>query len=591
MAKRRVFTFVFVLLTIFMVVGVLALIGAWVLVMRGPSVPDHATLVLRIGGDLVETRPSDVIGQITGGTRAQTVRSYVETLRRAKSDPRIESVLIVPTHFESPFWGKVQEIRDAILDFRKSGKRISAYLEQGGDREYYLATAAERIYLLPTSSIDVTGIATYELFLKGSLDKIGAQADFEKIGDYKTAPNQLTQTTYTPAHRQMSEWLTLDMYDQLVRGIAEGRKKNVDQVRALVDEGPFLAEEALRAGLVDRLSYEDQLDDHGAVSKSGTVEGDVYARARRGRLTARNAPRVAVIYIAGIINSGESGFDPLNGDVAGSVNLVKAIRAARADDNVRAIVVRIDSPGGSSVASDVIWRELVVTRDEKPGRPLVASMSDLAASGGYYVAVAAPQIVAQPATLTGSIGIFGGKFVMAGTYEKVGANVETIAIGRNAAIESPERPFTESEREELREHIRDFYNGFIQKVAQSRKMPAARVEQLAEGRVWTGAQARANGLVDALGGLDRAIALAKEKAGIAADTEVELVTYPARKTLAELLIEQLTGAGNDRQLEAILSLVGGLRNAERRAIGLLTAPARLFNPGEPLALMPIGFLR
>jgi protease-4 len=218
-------------------------------------------------------------------------------------------------------------------------------------------------------------------------------------------------------------------------------------------------------------------------------------------------------------------------------------------------------------------------------------MSDLAASGGYYVAVAAPQIVAQPATLTGSIGIFGGKFVMAGTYDKVGANVETIAIGRNAAIESPERPFTESEREELREHIRSFYNSFIQKVAQSRKMPAARVEQLAEGRVWTGAQARANGLVDALGGLDRAIALAKEKAGIAADTEVELVTYPARKTLAELLIEQLTGAGNDRQLEAVLSLVGGLRNAERRAIGLLTAPGRLFNPGEPLALMPIGFLR
>jgi protease-4 len=589
MAMPRLFKFLLLFIPIFFLVGLLAIIAAWTLVLRGPGIPDDSTLILRIGGELVETPPNDVIGQVTGGARAQTVRSYVDALRRAKNDPRIASVLIVPSHFESPFWGKVQEIRDAVLDFRKSGKRISAYLEHGGDREYYLATAADRIYLLPTSSIDVTGVATYEVFLKGTLDKIGAQADFEKIGDYKTAPNQLTQTTFTPPHRQMSEWLTRDMYDQLVRGIAEGRRKNIEEVRALVDEGPFLADQALRAGLVDTLAYEDQLDDHGAVSKSGTVEGNVYARARRS-LAARNAPRMAVIYVTGIINTGDSGFDPLNGDVAGSANLVKAIRAARADENVRAIIVRIDSPGGSSIASDVIWRELAVTRDEKPGRPLVASMSDLAASGGYYVAMAAPQIVAQPATLTGSIGIFGGKFVTGGTFDKLGANIEAISIGKNAAIESPERPFTDSEREELRTHIRSFYNGFVQKVAQSRKLAVGRVEQLAEGRVWTGAQARQHGLVDALGGLDRAIALAKEKAGIAPDAEVEVVSYPPRKTLAELLVEQLTNGGDSR-LEAALSLMGGLRNAERRAIGLLAAPARLFNPGEPLALMPVSFLR
>jgi protease-4 len=294
--------------------------------------------------------------------------------------------------------------------------------------------------------------------------------------------------------------------------------------------------------------------------------------------------------VSGIINSGESGFDPLNGAVAGSVGLVKAIRSARADDNVRAIVVRIDSPGGSSIASDVIWRELTVTKNEKPSRPLVASMSDLAASGGYYVAMAAPQIVAQPATLTGSIGIYGGKFITGGAFEKVGANIESVIIGRNAGIESPDRPFTDSERQKLREHIRDFYDSFVQKVSASRKMPAARVEQLAQGRVWTGAQARENGLVDALGGLDRAIALAKERAGISPETEVEVVTYPARKSLAELLMEQLSGAPNDRQIEALISIVSGLRTAERRALGVLTAPARLFNPGEPLALMPMSFL-
>jgi protease-4 len=590
MAKRRLFKFLLSLVALFFVVGVLAIVGAWMAVSRGPSVPDHSTLILRIGGELVETPPNDVLGQLTGCARAQTVRGYIEALRRAKVDPRIDSVLIVPTPVQSPYWGKVQEIRDAVLDFRKSGKRISAYLEYAGEREYYLASAAEKIYLVPTSSLDVTGIATYEVFLKGTLDRIGAQADFEKIGDYKTAPNQLTQTTFTPPHREMTESLTRDMYEQLVRGIAESRKKKVEDVRALIDEGPFLARDAHRAGLVDALAYEDQLDDHGAVSKSGTVEGEIYGRTRR-RLVPRGAPRVAVLYVSGIINSGDSGFDPLNGDVAGSLGLVKAIRSARADDNVRAIVVRIDSPGGSSIASDVIWRELTITKNEKPSRPVVASMSDLAASGGYYVAMAASQIVAQPATLTGSIGIYGGKFITGGAFEKVGANIESVIIGRNAGLESPERPFTDSERQKLREQIREFYDGFLQKVAASRKMPVERVQQLAQGRVWTGAQARDNGLVDALGGLDRAIALAKERAGISAETEVEVVSYPARKSLAELLLEQLSGSPNDRQVDAIMTMVSGLRTAERRALGILTAPARLFNPGEPLALMPVSFLR
>ena len=227
----------------------LAVIGAWMVALRGPSVPDHSTLVLRIGGELVETPPDDVLGQMTGGARVETVRGYVDALRRAKTDPRIDSVLIVPTPIQSPFWGKVQEIRDAVIDFRTSGKRISAYLEYAGEREYYLATAAERIYLVPSGTLDVTGLATYEVFLKGTFDKIGAQADFEKIGDYKTAPNQLTQTTFTPAHREMTESLTRDMYEQLVRGIAEQRKKSVEDVRALIDEGPFLARTCAPCGL------------------------------------------------------------------------------------------------------------------------------------------------------------------------------------------------------------------------------------------------------------------------------------------------------------------------------------------------------
>ena len=585
MAKRRLFKFFVTLIVIFAVVALLATIAGWMLVVRGPNVADHSTLILRVGGNLVETSPNDVIGQVTGGARAQTVRGYVETVRKAKNDARIDSILLVPTGFESPYWAKVQEIRDAVVDFRKSGKRVNAYLEDAGEREYYLATAADRIFMLPISPLNVKGLASYDVFLRGTFDKIGAQADFERIGDYKTAVNQLTERGFTPAHRQMSESLNRDMFEQLVRGIAEGRKKHVDEVKALIDGGPFLPEEALKAGLIDKLAYQDQLDDLGAMTKT-SIEADDYARGRRPSVGSR-APRIAVIYMSGVITSGKGGFDPLNGEVIGSMALLKAIRAARADSSVRAIVLRIDSPGGSSTASDVIWRELVVTRDQKPNRPLVASMSDLAASGGYYLAMAAPQIVAQPATLTGSIGIFGGKFITGGTYQKLGANIESVSIGKNAGMESPTRPFTDTERAKLREELRVFYDQWVQKIATARKMPTARVDELGRGRVWTGAQARQNGLVDELGGLDRAVALAKEKAGIKADTEVELVNFPPRKTLLELLGEQLSGSGNTEM--RLLSDMFGVR--DRHALGLLTAPARLFKPGELLALMPVSFIR
>jgi protease-4 len=592
LAKYRLVKFVVALVAISFTLVVMSGVVAWVVMRRGPVVPEHATLILRIGGTLVETPPADVVGQVTGGARAQTVRTYVDALHRAKNDPRIASVLIVPTHLDLPYWAKVQELRDAILDFRESGKKVNAYLEDGGDREYYLATACDRIFMVPSAALDLKGIATYEVFLRGTLDKIGATADFERIGDYKTAVNQLEEKTLTPAHREMSESLNRDMYEQLVRGIAEGRKKKVEDVRALIDEGPFLPEAALRAGLVDKLAYEDQLDDLGALARGKSVEGEDYGRARFSQAAIARGPRIAVIYISGVIAGGTGGYDPLNGEVVGSKTLVEAIRSARSDPSVRAIVLRIDSPGGSSTASDVIWRELVVTRDQKPSRPLVASMSDLAASGGYYVAVAAPTIVAQPATLTGSIGIFGGKVVTGGTYEKLGAHIEALSIGRNAEMESPVRPFNDSERAKLKEELETFYGQFIAKVADSRKMPVARVDELGRGRVWTGLQAKANGLVDALGGLDEAIALAKKRAGIAADTEVQLVNYPARRTLFELLAERLRGANDQAGPPIDLRIFAGLLGAgDRQTLGLLTAPMRLFARGEPLALLPFTYTR
>ena len=320
------------------------------------------------------------------------------------------------------------------------------------------------------------------------------------------------------------------------------------------------------------------------------MEGEAYGRSR-ARTLPRGAPRVAVVYISGIIASGDSGFDPFNGEVAGSQRLVKAIRSARADRGVRAIVVRIDSPGGSSVASDVIWRELMVTRNENPDRPLVASMSDLAASGGYYVAMAAPLIVAQPATLTGSIGIYGGKFVTGGIYEKLGANIEVVSMGRNATIESPEHRFTDASAKSCASRFARSTRGSSRRWRPREKCPSsASISSPADA---SGPARRRRGTASwTPSEVSTAPSRSRKRApGISPETEVEIVTYPPRRTLAELLIEELSGSGNDRRMEAVVSMIAGMRTAERRALALLMAPARLFNPGEPLALMPFSFLR
>jgi len=407
---------------------------------RGPSVPEQSTLVLRPGGELQEVVADDVVGQLIGRD-ATTVRGFVESLRKARRDPRITTVLLMPGSLDLPFWGKVQELRDAVLDFRESGKRVTAFLEYGGEREYYLASAADRVFLLPTSPLDLTGVASYEIFLRGTLDKIGAYPDFVHIGEYKTAVNTFTERTFTPAHREMSESLNRDMYEQLVRDIAMGRKKTPAEVRALIDQGPFSPEDALRAGLVDDLAYEDQLDDRVPELRTGSesvrrVEGIEYQRVNPRSVGFSPQSRIAVLYAVGTIVSGRSGFDPVNGTVVGSDTVVEQIRRVRDDDSIKAIVLRVDSPGGSSIASDVIWRELMITRDTKPSRPLIVSMGDLAASGGYYIAMPGQVIVAQPATLTGSIGIFTGKFVVRGTLEKLGVNTETVQAGKNATVNS-----------------------------------------------------------------------------------------------------------------------------------------------------------
>jgi protease-4 len=586
---RRGFAIIFTFLGIAFFISIVGFAALYFLFAREPAVPGEATLVLRVGGDLNEVAAADVVGYLRG-VRTPTVRTIVDDLRKAKVDSRVRAVLLKPTGFQSPFWGKVQEIRDAVLDFKKSGKPIYAYLEYGGDREYYLATAADKVFLMPSATLDLQGVATYELFLRGTFDKIGAYPDLHHIGDYKTYSNTFTEKGFTPAHKEMDESMNRDLYEQIVRDIADGRKKNETDVRRLIDEGPFLPEDALHAGLIDDVQYEDQVDDKLRGGRSPRhIDSDDYARVSLGSLGLNRGPRIAVIYAAGEINGGRSGYDPVNGPVIGSDTLIDYIRQARHDGSIRAIVLRIDSPGGSSIASDAIWRELMIAKRERADRPIVASMSDLAASGGYYIAIPAHVIVAQPSTLTGSIGIVGGKFVTGGVYEKLGAHIDSTSIGKRAEINSPARRYNPDELSKLQEQLQAFYDQFVEKVAESRHSTPEKIDAIAQGRVWTGRQAKQNGLVDQLGGLNSAIAIAKQRAKIAAGTDVELVVYPPRKSFYEILSDQFSGGGDSMAMSAWLS--ANLSSGEIEALRAIRGPFAMFKRGEPLAIMPFTYLR
>ena len=567
----------FLLLAVIMSMSGLAAMYFWA--SQGPAVSSNAVLMLGVPGGLSERQANPLLTALTGDR--PTVQSVVDSLRKASVDPRIRGVILRPSGPQL-LWGKAQEIRDAVLDYRTSGKPIVAFLEYGGTQEYYLASAADKVFLMPGSPLDLIGVASYEMFVRGALDKVDAYPDMLHAGDFKTASNFYTETAFTPEHREMAESLNHDLYEQIIKGIADGRRMANSDVRRLVDEGPFLPADALEAGLVDGLVYADELKRQypfDEVNWREITDRD-YRQIGLASLGLNRGRRIALVYAVGTITSGAGGVDLLGGDVIGSDTLVQAIRAARADDSVRAIVLRIDSPGGSAVASDAIWREVMLARADKP---VIASMSDLGASGGYYIAMAADAIVAQPATLTGSIGVVAGKITTGGPYEKLGITIEPVSDGRFAAMYSPVTPFSDDERAKMQEHIDAIYEQFLAKAAAGRGTTRDAIHEVAQGRVWTGRQAKERGLVDELGGLPRAIALAKERVGIDPDTEVELVVYPRPRSLFELL-------GSGFSVAQVAASLGWFPSPPARALSAATAPFRLFRSGEPLALMPGVFV-
>jgi protease-4 len=547
-----------------------AAVGAVALVVRGSG----RSPVSWSGGD--QYLALDVWGEVpempAGGlgaffeSRPPSLRSLVDAVDRAGKDPAVRGLVLRVGSIDAG-WARVQDLRNALERFRRSGKPSWAHLEYAGNTEYYLATGCSKIAASPTALLDVSGLSADVTFFMGALDKAGVQAQFEGVGKYKNAPNQFTETGFTEPHREQMEALVESLFEGYVAGIAESRRLAPERVRGLVDEGPFDAARAKAAGLVDELLYRDQVEQR--VPGSQRLGAARYVKAARG-FSFGTRPRIALVYAVGDIISGESQSSPLGGGMVGSETVIRGLRQAAEDDSVKAIVLRVDSPGGSGAASDAIWREIGLARRRKP---VVASMGDYAASGGYYISMNADAIVAQPGTITGSIGVFSGKFSFRGLYDKIGISEEAVQRGRFARLFSSNDPWDETERARVRALNVAFYDTFVTKASEGRKKKKDDLEAVAQGRVWTGQEALANGLVDRLGGMDVAFSVARERARLGAAAEI--VVMPERKGLLETLME--------RQEEDVVGRIVG-----PRAAGLLRWSAALGDRG-PIARLPFDF--
>ncbi|MDQ3606620.1 MAG: signal peptide peptidase SppA [Gemmatimonadota bacterium] len=523
------------------VLGMLLMMIALLTLGRTPPVPRQTILELNLDEGLVEHVPHDPVAQAIEGRRT-SVRDIVDALRRAATDDRVVA-LVARVGSGGLGLGQIEEIRDAVTAFRASGKPAILFSETFGDGGpghggYYLATAFDSIFLQPSGDLSVAGLRIEVPFVAGKLDRLGIEPRIGQRYEYKDAPNLFTEREFTGPQREAYASLLEAIYGQLVRATAGARGLSEAQVRAAFDRGPLLSGEALAARLVDRLAYRDEVYDSLRARLGGGVDFlflPQYLR-RAGRPHTRGE-RIALIYGVGGVQQGESEFNPVSGGLAmGSETVARAFRQAIEDDGVRAILFRIDSPGGSYVASDAIWREVI--RARAAGKPVIASMGNVAASGGYFVAMGADRIVAQPLTLTGSIGVYAGKVLITEASNRLGITWDAVQVGENATMWSPTRDYSPEERARLDASLDRIYVDFTTKAAHGRRMTREQVHEVARGRVWTGADAQRLGLVDELGGFEVALRLAREAAGIEPDADLHLKLYPEERTFLETLIDR-----------------------------------------------------
>ncbi len=585
---RKTLLIIFGILGGLVLVAILGILVLWAALRKGePSIRDNSVLTLRVAGSLPDYSPDDPFKRYFGGPD-QSLTGLVMQFKKAKVDKRIKAILL-DINLSGVGWGKAEEIRDAITDFRSSGKPVYAYIELGLNKEYYIATACDKIIVPPPGELFINGLAADVMFFRGSLDKLGVYPDIYQIGKYKSAGDMFTQKEMTEAHRQYVNEFLDDLFGRYVNAIAQARRKSPEEVRTLIDNAPYNAVQAKDAGLVDEALYRDEVEKqlktllgYKETDSFVGVRGVDYRDVSPESLGLNKGERVAVIYATGEIGSGSSQNSPSGDQSVGSDTVAKALNDAAADKSIKAIVMRVDSPGGSGLASDIIWRAVELANQKKP---VVVSMGDVAASGGYYISASAAKIVAQPSTVTGSIGVVAGKPVIRGFYDWLGISNEYVLRGKTAGMFRETEKFSDEERAKFEEWVKiTYYRDFVPKVAKGRNKDAQFVDSVGQGRVWTGAQARNHGLVDEFGGLDKAIDVAKQLAKIPAEKGIERVILPYPTTL----LQELLSGGNENsntEIEQQRALVAALPEDARRAFRYMALLDRMKN-GESMLLMP-----
>jgi protease-4 len=573
-------------LVLAVMLGVALIIAA--LTSSEPTIHKNSVLVLKVKGSMPDYAPEDFTRRLLGQS-GSSLTNLLTQIKKAKADKRI-SALLLEINLSDAGWAKAEELRDAVTDFRTAGKPVYAYMEAGFNKEFYIASAADSVYVMPGGHLFIYGYAAEAIFFRGSLDKLGIYPDVFQIGKYKNAPDQYTRKDMSEGHREVVNALLDDMFNRYIEAIAKRRNKSAEEVRAIVDNAPYSAADALKMGLIDGANYRDEVENelkkrlgYKDADKLKMVSDAEYRGVEPESLGLNKGESIAVIYASGEIHSGKSNSSPFGDQSVGSDTLVKAINDARDDKQIKAIVLRVDSPGGTSYASDMIWHAIESAKQKKP---VVVSMSDLAASGGYYISCNANRIIAEPSTFTGSIGIYAGKPVVKGLYDWLGISNEYILRGKNAGMFRETEPFTTEERAKFEGMIKStYYDEFVPKVARGRGRDAEYIDSVGQGRVWTGAQGREKGLVDEFGGLERALQVAKQLANIPADKGVRPVVYPYTRGF----FEELFGSDDEREssikAQQQRAAFEALPEDVRRALRYSAMLDRM-KRGEMMAIMP-----
>ena len=590
MAMSRTRKTVLIISSIVLALVLVVLIGLAVLLAafrhNEPAIENNSVLALRVAGSLPDYVPADPLRRIFGNTD-QSLTDLILQFKKAKVDNRIK-IIVLDITMSGAGWGKSEEIREAITDFRSSGKPVYAYMEYATDKEYYIATACDKIYLAPPGELFINGLAADVLFFRGSLDKLGIYPDMVQVGKYKTAVETFTRKDMSDANREFVNALLDDLFNRYVEAVAKARGKSTEDMRAIIDDAPYSSARSKEMGLIDGVAYRDEIEKelktrlgYKESDELRVVSGSAYSGVEPESLGLDKGEKIAVIYGTGNIGSGKSENSPRGEQSIGSDTLSKAIKDAGEDKTIKAIVIRVDSPGGSGLASDIIWHAVEAAKAKKP---VVVSMSDVAASGGYYISTGANKIVAEPSTITGSIGVFAGKPVLKGFYDWLGISNEYVLRGKQAGMFRESEKFTPEERTKFEEVVkRTYYEDFVPKVAKGRNKTPEYVDSVAQGRVWTGAQGRDRGLVDEFGGLDRAVEIAKDLAKIPKDKGVHRVILPYPRTF----LQELLSLGDETRIQAKQrqAVLATLPEDARRAVRYMALFDRM-KSGESSLIMP-----